>query len=204
MKPFLFFLIVTFVYSCSNTQEEDIVEDGTVLSTAQLDSCDCGDLIIDSSGFYIDSAEGTVFTGVCTDYYPNSTDKYIEKNILEGQLHGNVVYFDRNGKVLMEEVYQEGNRKRSGKVDFLVCDCTELEKVPNPDPQLPNRFFLDEIPYTGKCEQSYPESAQIYLESSYKDGLLDGTSKYYNHDGSVLYMEQYIKGILVKTFYEGS
>ncbi|MCG8573973.1 MAG: hypothetical protein MI810_03750 [Flavobacteriales bacterium] len=193
-----------FLISCKGESKSDekVVDDGNVMSTAKLDSCDCKDLQTDTLGNHFLKDEA--FTGICLDYYPGSDEKYIEKNLLEGKLHGKVIYYAKGGDILMEEVYESGNKKRSGEVEDLVCNCDELEKKSHPDPLLPVRFMLDEIPFSGKCEQFYPESDQLYLEAQYNDGLLDGYSIYYDREGTTLYMEEYSKGTLLKTVYEGN
>ena len=193
--PFLSLVIL----SCSgeNGSDESLVnESGKVMQSEFLDTCQCSDLEIDSTENYF--KDGEPYTGICLDYYPTTTDKYIEKNLLRGRLHGKVTYFSKDGTVLIEEIYEKGNKKRSGEVDILNCACSELEKEATHIPQVPFRFKLDGIPYTGKCEEYYPESDQVYVSRNYKDGIPDGHTVYYNKDGSTLMIERYENGILVQ------
>lgn len=201
MKYILVFFSSLFLFSCSEqSQKKEEFTEGTVKQEGRADSCLCVDLLVDSTGFH--SKGGKAYTGVCTDYYPGSEDKYIEKNLLDGYLHGTVVYYSRSGDELMKEMYQKGVKRQSGDTDFLVCDCTDLEKVTNADPQLPNRYFLDEIPYTGRCQQFFPETNQMSVESHYKKGLLDGYTSYYDKQGNTLYIEEYQMGTLVNILHQ--
>ena len=200
MRYLILIVGVLFLFACSDNKEVNEITDGDVKREGKMDSCDCADLLIDSTGLH--TRNGDPYTGVCTDYYPNSTDRYIDKDLLDGLLHGTVTYYARTGEELMKEMYESGKKKRSGDTDFLVCDCTELEKVPNPDPQLPIRYFLDEIPYTGICQKFYPESTQLYVESNYKSGLLDGASTYYDQQGNVLYIEEYKMGTMINVLHQ--
>lgn len=192
-------LISFFIISCGSNESNDgeSTDSGSVMKSENLDTCKCQELLVDSLGIH--KLEQDIYTGVCLEFYPNSEDKYIEKNLLNGKMHGKVTYFDRSGEVLIEEIYEKGNKKRSGEVDVLTCDCSELVKQESNMVNVPNRFFLDDIPYTGSCEKWYPDSSQIYMEASYKDGLLDGHTIYYNRDGSTMIIEKYEVGALVST-----
>ena len=193
--------ISLLLIGCNSEPEknEESTSDGTVMQSEILDTCFCGDLDIDSNGIHYMMEER--YTGMCIDYYPETDLKYIEKSILDGKLHGKSTFYDKTGEVLAQEVYEGGDKKRSGEVDVLNCDCSELEKVVNNSTGGKARYFLDGIPYTGKCQKYYPESAQIYMDISYKDGLLDGTSSYYNRDGSAMYFEKYSLGVLITTLH---
>lgn len=196
MKYF-FPCLIFFISSCSEevSSDSDFLDNGKVMESKKLDTCFCTEIDIDSVGthFY----KETPYTGICIQHYPNSTDKYLEKNLLNGLLHGKVIYYGRDGEILIEEIYEGGNKKRSGNVDVLNCDCSELEKIESKMPLVPNRYLLDDIPYTGTCEKLYPDSKQVYMSVSYKNGILDGHSIYYNKDGSTLLIERYENGELV-------
>lgn len=193
-------LVFIFMLSCAgNTDSADSSElnSGSMMQSQGLDTCLCNDLDIDTLGSHFFKED--LYTGVCVENYPNSDDKYIEKNLLNGQMHGRVVYYDREGQILLEEVYEEGVRKRSGDVDVLHCDCSELELIESNMQQVANRHLLDGIPYSGTCDKFYPESNQIYMSVTYKDGLLNGRAIYYNKDGSTMYIEKYDAGELIST-----
>ena len=194
----LFFTLV----SCSNKKNETAVELGQQGSGLVADTCLCSDLTIDSLGNLLKDAKP--FTGVCYSTYPNSDKKYMIKSLMNGELHGKTVYLGQDGEVLMQELYESGQTKRSGELERLTCDCKELKpnQTKNHAGEVVNIVELDNIPYTGKCRSNYPESHQIYLERNYKSGLLDGYSIYYDKQGLTMYMEKYEAGNLVKTIYE--
>ncbi|MEX1001287.1 MAG: hypothetical protein WDZ35_04155 [Crocinitomicaceae bacterium] len=192
--------IVAFLFACGTEESSEIQTDsGSLMQSDELNHCFCNELVTDSSGIY--SLNDSLYTGVCVEYYPNTEDKYIEKNILSGKIHGKVIYYDRSGEVLFEEIYKEGNKKRSGENEVLNVDCSELEKIEATIPNAPNRYLLDGIPYTGSCEERYPESNQVYMTHHYKNGVLNGRSIYYKRDGSTLYIEKYEMGQLVNTIH---
>jgi antitoxin component YwqK of YwqJK toxin-antitoxin module len=60
-------------------------------------------------------------------------------------------------------------------------------------------YKLDDVPFTGRCEKFYENSNQLYMESSYKKGILDGYTIYYNRDGSTILMEKYELGVMTST-----
>ena len=191
----LIFLTLLFACGGDSDKTESTTETGKVMESDFLDTCQCIALVEDSLGNH--TKDGETYTGICLDYYPESQDKYIEKNLLNGKIHGKVTYYDRNGEILIEEIYEEGNKVRSGEVDVLTCNCSELKQEETHIPQVPFRYLLDDIPYTGNCIEYYHESDQVYLNSSYKDGVLHGHTVYYKQDGSTLMIENYEKGILM-------
>lgn len=161
------------------------------------DTCDCQELIIDSLGtHWLNEKE---YTGVCLSYYDQSDLVYLEKNILQGKLHGAVNYYDKNGEILLTEFYENGSQKRSAGSDgSQVCNCNSLEiqKV-----QGMSVYKLEGVPFTGKCEKYYESMSQISMESSYENGLLNGYTIYYQRDGSTILMEKYEMGELVSTIH---
>ena len=154
---------------------------------------------LDSTGIHLFKEK--LYTGICIEYYPGTESKYIEKSILSGYLHGKSSFYDKSGNLLVEEIYENGKKKRSGEVMPLTCDCSELIKTTDISPDGITRYMLDDIPYTGTCEKFYPDSSNIYMEVNYKNGLLEGRSTYYNKDGSKMYTEKYEKGVLITTYY---
>ena len=198
IKYTIIFVGLFLIFSCSSQSENEILTDGgSVMQNDQLDSCACSDLTIDSTGLHKMNDE--LYTGICFEYYPNSENKYIEKSLLDGKPHGRTVYFDQSGEVLFEEVYKAGDKKRSGDLEVIECDCSELTLVESHLPAVSDRYFLDEMPFTGTCTKYYPESDQIYMEVSYKAGELDGATTYFNKDGSVMFIEKYTMGELMRT-----
>jgi hypothetical protein len=184
-------------YSCAE-QPGDPTIDGSISQTSVADTCDCNMLVTDSTGLH--TLSDTTFTGVCLSYYDGSDQKYLEKNLLQGRLHGKVTYFDREGEILLEEMYENGAQKRTGSPgENMTCNCAELEFVKTNDPNYPTVAKLDDIPFTGRCEEKYPDSDQLSLESNYNKGVLNGYTVYYNRDGSTILMEHYENGVLVST-----
>lgn len=195
-------LALILMFSCSgNNEAADSTEldSGSMMQSQELDTCLCNDLDVDTMGIHYYKEE--TYTGVCVEYFPGSEEKYLEENLLNGQVHGRVIYYDREGQVLLEEIYEEGVRKRSGDVDVLHCDCSELELVESNMQQVANRHVLDGIPYSGTCDKYYSDSDQIYMSVSYKDGLLNGRTIYYNRDGSTMLIEKYEIGELISTLH---
>jgi hypothetical protein len=196
MRHFFFLTLLVLAASCGGDSAEKTPQGSTHISEqTQGDVCDCDTLEIDSLGNH--TLEGKPFTGSCISYYVDSEDKYLEKNILNGLLHGKVNYFDRNGEILLEEFYENGVQKRSGDSETgLTCDCSELKIQ---EIQGMSVYKLDDVPFTGRCERFYENSTQLYMESNYKKGILDGYTVYYNRDGSTILMEKYERGVMIST-----
>lgn len=203
-QNFLFLILIFLVQlvACGEDHHsaEDLVESGEFNAADIKDTCMCSELITKDE---LMVKEEEPFTGVCIENYPESDKKYIEKNILKGQLHGKVSYFDKNGNVLYEEFFEAGGSLRSSKNENQICNCSELVGTKNSqDPTLPQRYNLDNIAFTGTCKEYYPESDQVYMEAQYKNGLKEGYTTFYGKDGSTLYMEKYESGYLIKTVHE--
>jgi antitoxin component YwqK of YwqJK toxin-antitoxin module len=197
----LFFITSLFLFSCSTeTLDKDkLVDGGSIMNSTTLDTCLCEELFKDSTGFLFKDANK--FTGVCRYNYPNSTDKYIVKNILEGKLHGTVVYYARTGEELMKENYQNGEIVRTGEDSDLSCDCLELVHVAQSNGNASKVAMLADKPFTGTCFKYYPETAQKYIEISYTNGIQDGYSSYYDKAGKTMYIEKYEEGELIQTIH---
>lgn len=195
---FLIPLILLAAISCAGNNDSKKTSDGSIADTDLSDTCDCNDLVIDSLGAHY--LHDSLFTGICVSYFVNTKSKYIEKSLLKGKLHGKVLFYDKSGEILLQEYYENGKQKRSGITDkSLTCDCNELVMRSNTDPTIPSQYWLDDMPYSGKCEKYYPDSEQLSLEVNYKNGYQDGYTIYYNRDGSTILMERYTSGILVST-----
>lgn len=188
---------VALLLSCGGgKQEKDMVEQGNMLTSSANDTCLCDVLAEDSlTGLMV--LDDAPYTGVCMHNYPNSENTYMVKNLLKGKLHGKTSYYDKQGNLLMEEVYQNGDKKRSGENAPLSCNCNELVTKKQ------GITLLDGIPFTGKCEESYPDIQQVYMEISYSEGLKDGFTIFYDRLGKTMYMEKYENGKLLKVIHDG-
>jgi hypothetical protein len=191
-------IVAIVISSCEN---QDVNNDyssgdlGKMKESEVLDTCQCSNLDVDTTDVHFLNEK--IYTGICLEYYPESKDRYIEKNLLNGKIHGKVTYFNREGEILIEEVYDDGKKKRSGDVEVLTCACSELMKEATNIPQVPFRYLLDDIPYTGSCEEYYPDMNQLYMRINYRDGILQGYSSYFNKDGSTLLIQKYENGELI-------
>jgi len=193
--PLIFFFLVSCSGSKKDIDESNLIEQGEINTIAHADTCLCDSLIKDTQGNLTQNDE--IFTGICTHNYPNSDTKYMVKSILKGKLHGSVSYYDREGTLLMTEVYSEGERKNSGIETALSCNCSELKATQLIEPKM-SQFFLNEVPFNGKCVEKYPNSDQVYMEISYVKGFLHGFTTYFDKRGNVMYMEKYENGVLQK------
>ena len=50
----------------------------------------------------------SLYTGKCSDNFPNSDQVYLEANYKDGLLHGYTIYYQKDGKVLMIHNYENG------------------------------------------------------------------------------------------------
>lgn len=193
MRHLFIFSFPFLLLACGGSNNETTESgDSTISEHGVQESCDCKEISIDSAGMHLKGGE--IYTGACVSYYEGSENKYIEKNILSGKLHGKVSYFDKGGELLFEEVYENGELKKNlADEGSQVCDCTELEIK---TVQGMSVYTLGEVPFTGKCEKFYEGTKQLYMESNYKDGLLEGYTTYFNKDGSTILMEKYERGEL--------
>ncbi|UKN01507.1 hypothetical protein K6119_17420 [Paracrocinitomix mangrovi] len=201
MRYFLSIMaLLAIIYSCGDSKNrKDITDEGVVMQSEELDTCFCSELLSDSTGIL--TKENKAYTGICFENYPGTDTKYIEKSIMDGKIHGKITYYDKAGEVMLEQVYKEGNKKRSGNVEVLNCECSELEKINNENSNVPTKYKLDDISYTGTCTEKYPKSDQVYVKMTFKNGILDGHTVYYNKDGSTLLIENYINGILLSAIH---
>lgn len=196
MKFIVISLVLTFVlFSCSESESSNaVIEQGEMMNTTVNDTCPCNDLVDSLSVLYLDDIP---YTGVCIHNYPNSDKKYIVKGIMNGKLHGKLLYYDQSGKVILEEIYDSGSKTRNGNNAPITCDCSELLIKPIPGETI-TCAFLDEIPFTGKCTKSYAGSTQKYMDASYQNGVLEGFTTYFDKSGKAMFMEKYERGELIK------
>lgn len=194
MKHFILtlFILTLFIGCDSSHNEETVIEMGNNKESDISASCNCDDLDANSENLLI--LDSKVFTGTCFLNYPQSDQKYIEKQILNGKVHGKITYFDKLGELLFEETYNNGNLVGDLE-NNTKCDCSDIVIKESEDF---SKNYLNDILYTGGCEDFYPNSDQLYLESNYKNGLLNGFTIYYQKDGSVLIMQEYKDGVLIE------
>lgn len=194
LLPFL-----VFCYCSSSNEDSNLIEAGSIMATNTADTCFCESLEEDSAGNLL--LDSVLYTGVCIYNYPGTDAKYMVKSLLNGKLHGQVSYYDQLGEILMQEMYENGQKKRSGDGAPQHCNCSELKQVNSPGEAI-SRSFLDDIPFTGTCTEKYVDSDQTYMEVNYNSGLIDGFTTFYDRAGKTLYMEKYEKGKLVKVIYD--
>lgn len=196
------FMTALFTLTACGDQRGDgtqFIEEGEMQVMELKDTCSCDSLDENTEGLALLNDE--VYTGVCRLNYPNTEIKYMTKDFMNGQLHGEVTYFDRAGEVLMEEVYASGEKKQNGEGAPQNCNCMDLEqKLMAGETQ--ERALLDDMPFTGMCEEKYPDSDQTYIEIHYKNGLRHGFTTYFDRKGGTMFMEKYEKGQLIKTINE--
>jgi antitoxin component YwqK of YwqJK toxin-antitoxin module len=144
--------------------------------------CDSLSLINDTL-----SVDGLPYTGTCYLNYPNSNQKYIEKQLLDGILNGSIFYYDQSGNVILEEFYEKGVKKGT-KNEILVVNCKDLKIKEIEEEPI---YYYNDVKFTGTCHDYYPNSEQVYIEKHYKDGMLNGYTTYFNKDGSVLMMSKF-------------
>ncbi len=193
-KVFVILGLLSFSISCEQSGQKYEVEIGANLKTDEEITCNCDELEKNDQNLF--EFNGDLFTGLCEQSYPNSDEKYMTKQFLEGKVHGSIFYYSQSGEVILEEEYVGGD-KVGEKGEILQVNCKALTKK-EVDGQ--NLFFYNDKLFTGSCKDFYPNSEQTYVETYYKDGMLDGFSTYFNKDGSVLIMQKFEKNILVKEY----
>jgi antitoxin component YwqK of YwqJK toxin-antitoxin module len=185
-------LLITLVVSCNSNNDITTIELGENKEVDMSALCNCDSLATNSTGILTLKTE--VFSGKCFSNYPNSDQKYIEKEILKGEYHGKVTYFDKQGELLYSETYNKG--ASLGDVENQPnCNCMDIDRR---DENGVKKHYLNKSLYTGKCSDNFPNSDQVYLEANYKDGLLHGYTIYYQKDGKVLIIHNYENGEIIK------
>ena len=190
-------ILMLFIAACqSKSTKNSLVESGESKSEKNTRTCSCDLLVLDSNGVFI--FEDSPFTGNCIVNYKDTNIVYIEKQFLKGRLNGKVIYYDQSGRIIFEENYQHGDYKLNLKKENLHCNCKQLEvKQVNKS----NKYYFDGALFTGRCSDLYPNSEQAYFMTTYKNGLLDGLTIYYDRSGGVLYTERYEANELTRLTY---
>lgn len=83
-------------------------------TTSELQVCHCDSLneIINEETGKLMYYEDAPFTGICNRYFPlPDTNKiYLEIPYKNGLVHGDMIIYDRRGKEILTEVYEEGEK----------------------------------------------------------------------------------------------
>ena len=193
MKYILSLFLLLPLISCESSEDNVSVEMGDNKKFKNLPECNCDSLLIDDRNKL--NLSESLFTGTCFLNYPGENQKYIEKQILDGNIHGKITYFDKAGEILIEEIYNNGVLLTDAE-NKSRCNCTELTMKEGKNNLKKN--YLNESLFTGTCEDFFPNSDQLYLESNYKNGQLDGFTVYYQKDGSVLMMQEFKDGVMLE------
>ncbi len=196
MKQIILIFLGLYAFSCNNTNTKTEVEMGSNKEIVDLEMCLCDSLTESSDHSF--ELNGVLFTGNCISNYPMSDQKYIEKQILNGKIHGKISYFDKSGHVLVEEMYNNGNLIGNIGDNTNQCACAAL-KIKDIDNS--SKAFLNNILFSGHCEDYFPNSKQISLEANYNKGLLDGFTIVYKKNGQSLMIQEYDNGQLLNEIY---
>jgi antitoxin component YwqK of YwqJK toxin-antitoxin module len=194
-KIFSSLSIILLVVSCENDKKETVVELGANKEIENIQSCHCDSLTKNKDGLLI--LNNRPYTGTCELYYPNSTEKYMVQQLLDGQVNGSIFFYDKNGSIILEEEYVKG-KKIGNKNELLMVNCKDLVTKKNDENQ--KIYYYKDKPFSGTCEDYYPETSQTYMVSNYKDGKLNGYTTYFNKDGSTLIMNKYENNQVVSEF----
>lgn len=116
-------LFISFISSCGSetTAEVDSTETNGIDSTY----CDCAELTLDVPyNHFYRFERRKPFTGLCEEFFPDGALK-LEKNFVEGKVHGDMISYHENGQVWEEQEFdmnfQTGERiiyTKSGQVKF--------------------------------------------------------------------------------------
>ena len=193
MKKIIFnLLLITLLVSCNSNENTTTSDLGKNQEVDMSALCNCDSLETTVTGLL--TLKSKVFSGRCYSNYPNTNQKYIEKEILKGNYHGKVTYFDKHGDLLYSEAYNKGT-SFSDLENQPNCNCMDIDRR---DENGVKKHYLKNSLYTGKCSDNFPNSKQAYLEANYKDGLLHGYTIYYQKDGTVLMIDNYDNGKIIK------
>lgn len=124
MKYLLVFGVAVVLFTaCKSERESDQISE----ETNEIDSsfCECHQLTFDEPyNHFYRFERRKPFTGKCEEYYPDGSLK-LEKNFVEGKVHGKMISYHDNGQVWEDQEFdmnfQTGEKiiyTKSGKVKF--------------------------------------------------------------------------------------
>lgn len=99
-----------------DTLSKSIYNLGKLVSrtTSEIEICHCDSLqeIVNSDGEKLMHYQEAPFNGICNRYFPlPDTNKiYLEIPYKNGLVHGDMIIYDRRGKEILTEVYEDGEK----------------------------------------------------------------------------------------------
>jgi antitoxin component YwqK of YwqJK toxin-antitoxin module len=161
-----------------------------------LEECYCDSLTSNTNNELV--LNDNVFTGNCIANYPFSDQKYIEKQILNGKIHGKIIYYDKTGAVLIEEMYKNGDLVGNIGDNTNQCTCAEL-RIKKTDSI--SKTYLNDVLFSGHCADYFPDTEQLSLEANYNNGLLNGFTIFYKKNGNSLIIQEYENGKMLSEIF---
>ena len=197
IRRFNILLLVLVCLGCENEKPANNLESfGENKASGKVETCLCSELTENDSGKLLKN--GQPYTGNCILNFENSDKKYIEKQIIDGELSGKVIYYNQQGDVIFEERYEKGKHQLNLSIESIRCNCDELGEMKGAKPV--KYTYRDQL-FRGICYRYFPETSTVYLEITYEEGLRHGFTNYYNKLGDLLYTEKYEKGELIKVIH---
>lgn len=196
MRYLILSLLAVLLFSCNDStpskaeiQQRLKERDFTVFK--ELPSCSCNDLEeIDGSFYQGDS----LYTGNCYLNYPNLDAKYEIRQLYKGEFYGNRILLSPKGDTLSQNEYKHGDMLRQDVGSKEVCECSALETIERADGSVIANYY--DTPFTGTCQRFFPapNDDKVYLEVTYKNGVIHGNTKVYDKNGKVILKEHYVNG----------
>lgn len=197
MNHNLYLIFLTFLsIGCNSVENESTESLGENRQVESVETCLCDDLKTDVKGLLM--KDGHLYTGECVINYKQTDQTYIEKQILNGELNGKIIYYAIDGKVLFEEKYEKGKHQLNLDVENITCNCADLKKESRNNQIV---YLYEGQLFRGQCYYNFPGIDQPYIKITYADGLRSGFTWYYNKVGDVLYTEKYEANELVKVIH---
>jgi antitoxin component YwqK of YwqJK toxin-antitoxin module len=178
--------VVSTLTACSEKTAVDNPDEHLVVT----DTCRCDEL--NRQELYL--KDGTPYNGICTEYFPGTTQPFMTTAITKGKPVRHF-YYDRSGKLTHEE-------KSSGQVkqlERLTCLCTDLEEQKESTIGGTKKvYYLNGKKFNGVCEVYYPDSTTIAAKRNYHQGLIHGRSTTFDKNGQPILHQEYNKGEYLK------
>lgn len=190
-KLILFLALPALLISCSLSSEErmqKILDEEDFEQYAHFPSCDCGELGANEEGLFIDES-GSLFTGTCQRFYPQSGQLMEERQILKGVYHGYRMLYSMEGELINRNLYRNSKLISAQGETARTCQCNELS-------EREELKYLDNELFTGTCTNFYNDTLPA-LKAEYRDGLLHGTLTVYTTEGESILTEKYDEGKLI-------